>query len=151
MGLKAVGHSDWFGVTRNGAYFRSRLDWFRVTRIRIPYYPDFFFFWIMRFSKSVLVFFRIPLRTALVSSNLAKQIKSQRWLVTSLRLTFKVHRPKNLRYCAELQKLSAVDRTDTVEGYHTYYYELDLIILAMQRCGFGIQSSGWLVAGTGRY
>lgn len=88
--------------------FGPALDWFGVTRIRIPYYPDFFLDY--EILKIRLGFFRIPLRTALVSSNLAKQIKSQRWLVTSLRLTFKVHRPKNLRYCADLQKLSAVGR-----------------------------------------
>ena len=60
MGLKAVGHSDWFGVTRNGAYFRSRLDWFGVTKICIPCYPDFFLDY-YEILKIRLGFFRIPL------------------------------------------------------------------------------------------
>ena len=51
---------DWFGVTRNGAYFRSRLDWFGVTKIRIPCYPDFFLDY-YEILKIRLGFFRIPL------------------------------------------------------------------------------------------
>jgi hypothetical protein len=109
MGLKAVGHSGLVWGYEKWCLFSVPL-WIGLGLREFASLIIQIFFLDYEILKIRLGFFRIPLRTALVSSNLAKQIKSQRWLVTSLRLTFKVHRPKNLRYCADLQKLSAVGR-----------------------------------------
>ena len=127
IGLKAVGHSIWTGLGLREMVLIFGPAWIGLgLRKFASLVIQIFFGIILRFSKSVLCFSE-SLWSALVSSDGWSFHCRVHWIC--------LIEPMRLRYCAELQKLSAVGRR--------------IRILAMQRCGFGIRSSGWLVAGTG--